>query len=204
MSFLNECTCRLLIADMSDLSTASGALATVCSRVLHETREPEAAKLALGAVLYVVDASIATSPAPLPTGGGPDVAAVAHQLMQVVELSSGRRSELAAAFVRQHYSRWAATLFGPALNNWLGALTSAQVQELFDSHFLRAPPREAIEAIGAALQMPEPAGDGAPPTCFPSPGAIFLFSTHAAVFIALLICPRHWRGTGTPPASSSL
>ena len=52
---------------------------------------------------------------------------------------------------RKIYARWTATLLGIGLHTWRGALTSEQAALLFDSHFLRAPPREALEALTDAL-----------------------------------------------------
>jgi hypothetical protein len=102
----------------------------------------------------VLCALVADVPMP-PLSEAPVVLAV-HQCLSELVAAARSREELASAFSRSVYSRWAALLLGPVLRDWVAAFTSAQRGALFEAHFLRAPPRAALEAIATALS-----GDGA-------------------------------------------
>ena len=124
---------------------ASSTLTAHCARVLHTTREPGVATLALSAVLTLLDPSH-TLFAQRSTLEELADAADAPQRRQIAALTDDAlrlpsRETLAHAFVRHHFSRWAATLLDVGLLDWRGALTAAEASSLFDSHLLRAPPR---------------------------------------------------------------
>ena len=73
-----------------------------------------------------------------------------HQLLaDLLAESAAQRDALSRVFVREHYARWMATLLGPGLDNWRGALTTSQATALFDCHVLRAPPFERRETSRA-------------------------------------------------------
>ena len=90
--------------ERADAVAASGALTAHCARVLRETRDPDAAAAALGAMLALVDASFTPPPPPPSAEEAQKTAALAHDtLLQP-------RASLMHAFVRHHYARWAATM----------------------------------------------------------------------------------------------
>ena len=142
-----------------DLAATTGALLSVCARVLRETNDFDAVKLALGAMLCAVNADVQPPPR---AGNTSDASSVWTQLEQT--LASGGRAELTRAFTRHHYGRWATTLLVVGVQNWRAALTTSQAHELFDSHFLHAPAHQALSAIAAALGPTTTEADG----CVPS------------------------------------
>ena len=131
------------------MEAASGSLTAACARVLRETRDPSAAAQALSAVLALLDPSHSPAPRESDTSECLQIEALLDEALQLEP-----RTALSRAFVWHHYSRWAATLLDAGLVNWRAALTSAAARSLFDSHLMAAPPREALEALVAALGTP--------------------------------------------------
>ena len=130
------------------------AAASSCLRALADADSPAAAKSALSAGLCLVDAA-----APLDFSTASAATQKIHEL-----LGSGDRARLARLFARRHYARWAAALLGPFLRDWLSALTQAEAAALFQRQLLRAPPRDALHALAAALRkMPDDAPPPPPP-----------------------------------------
>ena len=130
------------------------AAASACLRALADADSPAAAKSALSAGLCLVDAA---APLEFPT------ASAATQKIHEL-LGGGDRARLARLFARRHYARWAAALLGPFLRDWLSALTQAEAAALFHRQLLRAPPRDALHALAAALRkMPDDAPPPPPP-----------------------------------------
>ena len=169
---------RRIGMDASAAAAVAGALSALCGRTLRETRDLEAAKVALGAMLRLLDPN-----AVLPLSPSSSSADAAHMMDQVhATFTAGQHTahELSIAFLRNHYRRWAATLLADGLRNWRAALTSAQARELFDSQLLLAPPREALEALGAALHRCGGSGGSSDAT------STSLEASHASVLVGLL------------------
>ena len=139
-----------------DLVAAASTVCAACNRVLSHSNNPTVVQHALAAMLCVVDPTAdflqLGCAADEPAGDG--VETLKAHLADVLCLSTSRRVALTrVAMERKIYARWTATLLGIGLHTWRGALTSEQAALLFDSHFLRAPPREALEALTDALGL---------------------------------------------------
>ena len=135
--------------DEGDLGAVSGTLTSHCTRVLRDTRNPDAAIFAFSAMLALVDS--AHEPVPPPTESE-ECNNLAHIVKET--LHTQPRTALSDAFLRHHYARWAATLLDAGFVNWHGTLTDGAAKALFDSHLLCAPPREALQALVTALGAP--------------------------------------------------
>ena len=122
-------------------------LCAACNRVLCHSSDPAEVRHALAAMLCIVDPAAGFSEAaPAVKDGAMDGCELldAH-LADVLCLPTNGRVALAKlAMERKIYARWTTTLLGIGLHSWRDALTSEQAASLFDSHFLRAPPREAL------------------------------------------------------------
>ena len=137
------------MADNSSFVAASATLTSVCARTLRNTHDPDVAALVFSAILALVDPQYE----PPPTSGDiEECTAITEYLDETLRLEP--RSSLSAAFARHHYARWAATLLDVGLLNWRAALPAAAVSTIFDGQVLRAPPREALEALVTALGTP--------------------------------------------------
>ena len=167
--------------DASSAAAAAGTLSALCGRTLRETRDLEAAKVTLSAMLRLLDPS-AVLPLP-PSSSSADAAHMMDQVHATFTAGQHTAHELSIAFLRNHYRRWAATLLADGLRNWRGALTAAQARELFDSQLLLAPPREALEALGAALHRCG-GSDGSDSSSDAT--SAYLEASHASVLVGLL------------------
>eukprot|EP00965_Chrysotila_dentata_P056294 1867650-Pleurochrysis_carterae.AAC.1 len=78
--------------------------------------------------------------------------ALVQRLRSFLELSQASRTESLNIFLHRHHQHWCALLLGPIARDWAAALTQKQLHELMYSHFVNSPPRDALEAIAAALQ----------------------------------------------------
>jgi len=134
----------------ADATASISALLATAGRVLREAREPAAARLALSATLCLLVAD-----AQLLSEAAAEATALVDQASTLLREAAGQRAALSQLYIRRHYAHWAAVLLGPVVRDWHGALTKAELGDLLYPHFLRAPPRSALEAISAALR-PEP------------------------------------------------
>jgi hypothetical protein len=117
-----------------------------CVDALHVSRTPDEVRFVLAAALC----ALAPEAVPLTLSDVTSVSVVQQSLDELLQ-EAGNRPELSRAFVRRHYRQWAALLLGSVLRDWISAFTQAQRADLFEPYFLLAPPREALEAIAAAL-----------------------------------------------------
>ena len=160
------------MADTSAVKAAAGALSTRCARTLAETLDLTVAKYTLAAMLCALHPQ---AEVPADANGGAmtpsDIAAIKELLSSALG-AAGSRQGLARA-VMSHYSHWATVVLDVGMLNWRHALMTAEAEVLFDGHFMCVPPREALEALLAALSSTAEAesveqGDGPVGTSFTS------------------------------------
>ncbi|KAL1519747.1 hypothetical protein AB1Y20_023255 [Prymnesium parvum] len=140
------------------MEAALAALVREASRLARSTRDPHELLAALHAVLHV----FLRPPPPAPAACATAAAApLLRAAAAAAREASGAEEALAAVFVRSHYGAWSALLLGPVRREWSAALTREQWREAVEPAFVRAPPREALEALAAALEAGGEGGEEA-------------------------------------------